>query len=108
MHFPMYMEYFVEIKTKEIQTNLMIALFGLDFGSLEIGGLKDFLLASDTLTAIEGINLAGLATADYFYSIDSLFNMLLVFQAEGVVFDDDFMTLIKESVFQHLFASEMK
>ena len=39
--------------------------------------------------------------ADYFYSIDSLFNMLLVFQAEEVEFDDDFMALIKECVFQY-------
>ena len=74
----------------------MIALFGLDFGSLEIGKLAEFLLASETLTAIEGINLEVMTRADYFYSIDSLFNMLLVFQAEGVVFDDNFMTLIKE------------
>ena len=79
----------------------MIALFGLDFGSLKIGGLRDFLLASETLTAIEGINLEVMTRADYFYSIDSLFNMLLVFQAEEVEFDDDFMALIKECVFQY-------
>ena len=79
----------------------MIALFGLDFGSLKIGGLRDFLLASETLTAIEGINLEVMTRADYFYSIDSLFNMLLVFQAEEVEFDDDFMALIKECVFHY-------
>ena len=76
----------------------MIALFGLDFGSLEIGGLAEFLLASDTLAEIDGIDLALLTKADYFYSIDSLFNMLLVFQAEEVVFDAAFMELIKERV----------
>lgn len=77
----------------------MIALFGLDFGSLEIGGLKEFLVASETLAEIDGIDLSLMTTADYFYSIDSLFNMLLVFQAEGVVFDAAFMELIKECVF---------
>ena len=77
----------------------MIALFGLDFGSLEIGGLVEFLLASETLAEIDGIDLALLTTADYFYSIDSLFNMLLVFQAEGVDLKDvAFMELIKECV----------
>ena len=76
----------------------MIALFGLDFGSLEIGGLAEFLLASETLAEIDGIDLALLTKADYFYSIDSLFNMLLVFQAEEVVFDAAFMELIKECV----------
>ena len=76
----------------------MIALFGLDFGSLEIGGLVEFLLASETLAEIDGIDLALLTTADYFYSIDTLFNMLLVFQAEGVDFDAAFMELIKECV----------
>ena len=78
----------------------MIALYGLDFESLEIGGLAEFLLASETLTEIEGIDLDLMTRADYFYSIDSLFNMLLVFQAEGVEFDADFMALIKECVFQ--------
>ena len=77
----------------------MIALFGLDFESLEIGSLAEFLLASDTLAAIEGIDVALMTTANYFYSIDTLFNMLLVFQAEGVVFDAAFMELIKECVF---------
>ena len=85
----------------------MIALFGLDFRSLEIGGLAEFLVASDTLAAIDGIDLALLTTADYFYSIDSLFNMLLVFQAEDVVFDAAFMELIKECVF-HNFTTELK
>ena len=84
----------------------MIALFGLDFGSLEIGGLAEFLLASETL-AIDGIDLALLTTADYFYSIDTLFNMLLVFQAEEVVFDAAFMELIKECVL-HKFTVELK
>ena len=64
----------------------MIALLGLDFGSLEIGGLSDFLRNSEKLAAIDGIYIVWLTAADYFYSIDTLFNMLLVFQAEEVVF----------------------
>ena len=74
----------------------MIALFGLDFGSLEIGGLAEFLF--ETLAEIDTIDIAVSITADYFYSIDTLFNMLLVFQAEGVDFDAAFMELIKECV----------
>ena len=85
----------------------MIALFGLDFGSLEIGGLSDFLRDSEKLAAIDGIDIALLTTADYFYSIDTLFNMLLVFQAEEVVFDAAFMELIKECVL-HNFTTGLK
>ena len=77
----------------------MIALAGLDFGSLEIGDLADFLIETDRLAAIEGIDPEVMTTADYFYSIDTLFNMLLVFQAERVVFYADVMALIKECVF---------
>ena len=81
-----------------MKMNLMISLFGLDFESVEVGGLAYFLLASDTLGKLDGIDIALVTTADYFYSIDFLFNILLVFQAEGVVFDADFMALIKECV----------
>ena len=85
----------------------MIALLGLDFRSLEIGGLSDFLRDSEKLAAIDGIDIALLTTADYFYSIDTLFNMLLVFQAEEVVFDAAFMELIKECVL-HNFTTGLK
>ena len=85
----------------------MIALFGLDFESIEIGSLAEFLLASDTLAEIEDIDVALMTTADYFYSIDTLFNMLLVFQAEEVVFDAAFMELIKECVL-HNFTTGLK
>ena len=66
------------------QKALMIGILFHDFRSVEIGGLKKFLLdEEDNIFGGTDIDLALAVTADNFFSIDTVFNMLSVFLADG-------------------------
>ena len=80
------------------QKALMIHMVSLDFKSVAIGGLQDFLLADEAIFggADIDIDLAVVTTADNFFSIATLFNMLSVFHAEGAdLADTEIMDAVK-------------
>ena len=84
----------------------MIKLYTIDFSSLQVGGLKDFLLSADIKAQFEAISfmdqlnlliLEGFILAfdflttvnlDSFFSVTQLFNVLVVFVSEGVDIDE--------------------
>ena len=81
------------------QKALMIHIVSLDFSSVAIGDLATFLLDDEDDifgSADIGIDLAVATTADNFFSIATLFNMLSVFKAEGVdLADAEVMDAVK-------------
>ena len=81
------------------QKALMIHMVSLDFSSVAIGGLAEFLLDDEDDifgSADIDIDLAVATRADNFFSIATLFNMLSVFKAEGVdLADAEVMDAVK-------------
>ena len=81
------------------QKALMIHMLSLDFASQEIGKLGEFLLDDEDDifgSADIDIDLAVVTTADNFFSIATLFNMLSVFAAEGAdLADTEIMDAVK-------------
>ena len=79
------MDFFVSIPGIEFdEKELSIFVLGIDFGSLKIGGfgtfLGDFGVAFDDI----GIDINVVVQSDVFFSVDTLMNMLVVFEADGV------------------------
>ena len=79
------MDFFVSIPGIEFdEKELSIFVLGIDFGSLQIGGFGTFLAGFGTTFDGFGIDINVVVQSDVFFSVDTLMNMLVVFEADGV------------------------
>ena len=84
------MDFFISIPGIEFdERDLSIFVFGLEFGSLEIGGFGTFLADFDAAFDDFGIDINVVVQSDVFFSVDTLMNMLVVFEADGVEINSD-------------------
>ena len=78
------MDFFVSFPGIEFdEKELSIFVLGIDFGELQIGGFETF-LAGFGAFADFGININVVVQSDFFFSVDTLMNMLVVFEADGI------------------------
>ena len=81
------------------QRALMIHLISLNFNSVEIGGLTDFLFKYNDIFAGADIqiDLYYVIATDYFFSIDTLINILIVLKVEEIDLNaSDVMNAVEE------------
>ena len=79
------MDFFVSIPGIEFnEKDLSIFVLGINFGDLQIGGFGTFLTGFGTGFAGFGIDIDVVVKSDVFFSVDTLMNMLVVFEADGV------------------------
>ena len=78
------MDFFVSFPGIEFdEKELSIFVLGIDFGELQIGGFGTF-LAGFGAFADFGFDINVVVQSDVFFSVDTLMNMLVVFEADGV------------------------
>ena len=79
------MDFFVSIPGIEFdEKELSIFVLGIDFGSLQIGGFGTFLAGFGTAFDGFGIDINVVVQSDVFFSVDTLMNMLVVFETDDV------------------------
>ena len=79
------MDFFVSIPGIEFdEKELSIFVLGIDFGDLTIGGFGTFLAGFEVGFASLGFDINVVIQSDVFFSVDTLMNMLVVFEADGV------------------------
>ena len=73
------------IEFDEIEKDLTIFVLGIDFGSLQIGDFETFLAGFEAeFDQRFEIDINVVVQSDVFFSVDTLMDMLVVFEADGV------------------------